>query len=470
MEAILRPPYRNLILLLGASAFILFKIPEISLPYFWDEMAGYMSGVIYMQDHGISLLPSAVPPELSYGHPLLLHFLLACISKVFGTSVEVIHMSMVIFTIVLAYGVYLLTRTITQKETTGIIAYFVFLVQPIVVAQSTQVVLEVFLALHVVYALYFYLKEKYFLSMLFAVMAVLTKETGLVLALALLTDTLFRLLMDKNRASASHKFMLYAVPLLVFSVFLLLTKLSFGWFLNPTNVGKTHLSLQSMLQKTWDYTIEFSFIDQGRWMATLLLVLFIGFKLRANGSNRSFLKSKNSVLVIYVLGFAAFSSVADTLERYFLNLMPFVVILFSIALQYFLSRWPFAGIAAFLLVVSSALLNMNNERFHSDSDLSFKDMVETNQAVMDFVNSGQFIDDSVGFAFPLKLAPVDPRYGYYKQRYFMADTSFSPTVPYRVYCSPGNLDWNFPDSNRYQLLKEFKKGTSKSAVYKIKLK
>ncbi|HEY1047736.1 MAG TPA: glycosyltransferase family 39 protein [Bacteroidia bacterium] len=468
MEAILRPTHRNLILILGASAFILFKIPEIGLPYFWDEMAGYMSGVIYMQDHGISLLPSSVPPELSYGHPLLLHVVLACISKVFGTSVEVMHFSMLIFTIVLAFGVFFLVNTITQKETTGIIAFFLFLIQPIVVAQSTQVVLEVFLAMHVVYALYFYLRGKYFVSMLFAVFAVLTKETGLVLAIALLTDTFYRSFTDKDKVLTTQKFLLFAMPLLVFSAFLLLTKLSFGWFLNPTNVGKTHLSLQSMIQKTWDYTLEFSLIDQGRWMATLILLLFLGFYLKSNGLNKSHLKSKNSVLVIYVLGFAAFSSVADTLVRYFLNLIPFVVILFSIALYYFLNRWPLAGITAFLLVISSAMLNMNNGKIHSDSDMSFKDMVKTNQAVMDFVNSGRFVDDSIGFAFPLKLAPADTRYGYYTQRYFNADTSFSSTVPYRVYCSPGNLDWNPPDSNRYQMLNEFKIGTSKSAIYKLK--
>lgn len=84
---------RLLLIILMFALFMAFKWQDIALPYFWDEMAGYMSGVLYMQDYGISILPTAVPPDLSYGHPLLMHATMACIAEVFGNTPTVMHLT-----------------------------------------------------------------------------------------------------------------------------------------------------------------------------------------------------------------------------------------------------------------------------------------------------------------------------------------------------------------------------------------
>jgi len=44
--------------------FTVSKIPVLSLPFFWDELAVYGAAGLYMHDHTLSLLPASMPPEL----------------------------------------------------------------------------------------------------------------------------------------------------------------------------------------------------------------------------------------------------------------------------------------------------------------------------------------------------------------------------------------------------------------------
>lgn len=432
----------SMVILLGMSAFVMLKIPDLSLPYFWDEMAGYMSCVIQMWDHGISVLPSAVPAELSYGHPLLMHTCLALAGKVFGMEPVVMHAMVLFFTLMLSLGVYLLAKELSHGDTTtGLLAFFVFLVQPIVFAQSTQVVLEVFLAMHVVYAIYFHLRKNYLLSMLFTVFAVLTKETGLVLVIAMLCEAVYRLLIKDQINEQKSKLLFYLVPVLVFVTYLQVTKEAFGWYLNPVNVGKSKLNLGSMLQKIWDYPLEFSFKDQGRWAYTLLFVLALFLPGSAIRKFRFNIRSRVVLILIYVFGFVLFSSVADTLLRYFLNLIPWVAVWFAMAYAPAFKHNPLLLSALLLVCAFISYQNLNPGDKNRDTDMSYVDMVRTNQAVIEHLNNGEFEEDTVGFVFPLNWAVVDPRFGYYEQLRFVPDTSFKAISGYKVFCKPGNMDW-----------------------------
>ncbi len=457
---------RLLLIILMFALFVAFKWQDIALPYFWDEMAGYMSGVVYMQDHGISILPSAVPPDLSYGHPLLMHATMACIAEVFGNTPTVMHLTILGFTFLLALGTYFLALQLNAKPLVALMAYVIFLFQPITVAQSTQVLLEVFLAMHTVYALLFYFKKQYALSAFFTLCAVMTKETGLVLAIAMMVVVFFEFLRDKDLKDFVYKFLVFDISFLVFAGFLLLQKAAYGWYLNPTNVGKSKLELESMVQKFWDYPIQFSFVDQGRLTFTFVVVAFLVAYFRRPNFSFNEYKSSRILLPVFVLGFSVFSVIADAHERYFLSLMPLVSILFAFSI-YGISRQNLKFIPLILILcLNSNVLNMDNGQRYRDADLSYRDMVFTNRAIFDYVNSGQFKDDTISWAFPLKLAPVDRRYGYFDTLKFIPDTTFRADALYKVYCTPGNIDWNAPDTNDYQLIQSFKSSYSESALYK----
>ena len=56
---------------------IIFKSQVIALPYFGDEAFPYSIAVRTLLKSDLSLMPTAIPPELSRGHPLVFHFLAA---------------------------------------------------------------------------------------------------------------------------------------------------------------------------------------------------------------------------------------------------------------------------------------------------------------------------------------------------------------------------------------------------------
>lgn len=457
---------RAIFMVLCFVLFTFFKWQDIGLPYFWDEMAGYMSGVVYMQDHGISILPTAVPPDLSYGHPLLMHATMACVAELFGNTPTVMHLTTLGFTFLLAFGTYLLVVNLSSNYLIGLLAFVILLFQPIVIAQSTQVLLEVFLAMHTVYALLFYFRKQFVLSAFFTLCAVMTKETGLVLAIAMMVVLVIDFLKDKDIKAFAYKFLLFDIPFLVFAGFLMLQKSAYGWYLNPTNVGKSKLELESMVQKFWDYPIQFSFVDQGRLTYTLVLLIAVVAGVRMKDIIGGEYRSSRILLPIFIAGFSVFSVIADAHERYFLSLIPLVSAAFAWAV-YSISKNHLKLLPLILILcLNSNVLNLNNGYRYRDADLSYRDMVRTNQAIFNYVNSGQFAGDTISWAFPLKLAPIDKRYGYFDTLKFIPDTTFRADAPYKVYCTPGNIDWNAPDSAQYYQLQSYQSAYSSSYLYK----
>lgn len=459
----LRKDMFKILSILCLLIFSAFKYQDLFLPYFWDEMAAYSNAVLYMMDHNISLLPSSVPPEISFGHPLLLPFLLAIVNELFGYSIPLMHACILLISLLLAYGTYLLAYLLSKSNAIAFISMVILLFQPVYYAQSTLVLLEVFLTFNIVYALLFYLKGKYLLASIFASMAVLTKETGLVIAIALLVFPLFDFVINKNKEKLGFKIALAMIPIAVFAAFLLAQKSAYGWYLNPYNLNATKLTFDSILQKTWDYSIEFSFIDQGRYVLTALLLLstlFFFKKIKWNFKDKSSL-----LLLVFCFGFVLFSSIAHCLERYFIVLMPVVSILFATAIYRFEKINKFLPYLILIGVFVIQLNYMKNDKKFTDVNLSFKDHIKSNQLLFNYINSGKYSNDTFSFSFPLKQASIDARVGYVKQFKFYSDIYFIDSYKYQIYCQPGNYDSFKPDTSRYDFYKEFKSGSSRSMIY-----
>ncbi len=445
-----------------------YKYEDLFLPYYWDEMAGYMSGIIYMCDNGISLMPSAVPASMSYGHPLLLHVVMASVMKIFGSSPLVMHLSTLVFTFLLSFGTYLLVMALSEDKLNALFAFVIVLAQPVVLALSAQVLLETFLAMHTVFAILFYIRRQYVLSVLFCVFGILTKETGLVLAIALFVHTLLGIISGTDKEQKLKRIFLFSIPFAVFGVFLLLTKWSFGWYLNPVNVGKSKLEAGSMLQKIWDYPLEFTFINQGRYVYSLILFVAVILYLFARRSNQYRGNMNDVLMIIFSFGFILFSSIADSLERYFLILIPIASWIFALAIRSFgkyHKSLPYVLLAAGML---SNFSQLESRHRYTETDMGYRHTIRCNKALFDFINSGEFANDSIAFAFPFQYAAADPRFGYYQIRRFYADTSFRESTVYKVYTRPGNMDWNPPDTFKYVKIKEFTSAYAGSFLFKKK--
>src|ERR1019366_6497143 len=134
-----------------------------------------------------------VPAVISRGHPLLFTFLNACAIKVFGEHVFVLHYFSLFISTMLILMVYLKT-TKYFGQLTGIISVAILILQPLFLAQSAMVLPEIALAFFVFLSLTSYFEENFILFMLFATLAILTKESAVVVPVAVLAYSIFQLI------------------------------------------------------------------------------------------------------------------------------------------------------------------------------------------------------------------------------------------------------------------------------------
>lgn len=171
------------VLLLVAFAFILFKLPYLSLPYYWDEAWVYAPAVKAMHENGISLLPWAIPPELSRGHPLLFHVLGALWMRAFGDTFTAMHSLPLCISILLILASYWLGARL-GGEWMGASAALLVASNEMLLAQSGLLLPEVTLALLMTLAVIAYLARFPWLYLITCTLALWTKETALVLVIA----------------------------------------------------------------------------------------------------------------------------------------------------------------------------------------------------------------------------------------------------------------------------------------------
>jgi 4-amino-4-deoxy-L-arabinose transferase-like glycosyltransferase len=181
-----------------ATALLLIAVivcvwPFLSLPYYWDESWVYGKGVRIMCMEGPGMLPTAVPVDISRGHPLLFYFLGGLWLKVSGNTIFSSHLFALTISVILVFGVYKLCADFLSKRHAFFVAALLML-QPIFLGQSCLVLPEMMLAMWTVFSLWAFYSGKKLLYILFGAFMLLTKESGLVCILAIgLNELLFDL-------------------------------------------------------------------------------------------------------------------------------------------------------------------------------------------------------------------------------------------------------------------------------------
>ncbi|MBC8048286.1 MAG: glycosyltransferase family 39 protein, partial [Fimbriimonadaceae bacterium] len=226
------------ILALVLIIFILFKIDAITLPYFWDELGVYSRAALHLHDHGLSLLPKDLPPELSRGHPMLFSFIYGLSFTLFGDTILTGHITTLFISIVFIIALYLIFKDQFQNKYFALAAASIVLIQPIFVAQSVMVLPEVMLALFMILSLYFFSKQKYILYMLFSSAAILVKETAIIIPIVVFTANAIILFARENSLKEIFKLKYFSafIPLAVFGGFLFIQKQQNGWYFFPYHI------------------------------------------------------------------------------------------------------------------------------------------------------------------------------------------------------------------------------------------
>jgi 4-amino-4-deoxy-L-arabinose transferase-like glycosyltransferase len=173
----MRFPLKALLAFVATFAvLILLHLPLLRLPYFWDEAGYYIPSALDFY-RSWSLTPHTTLPE---GHPPLVMIYLGLAWRLFGYSAWVARAAMTLISTATVASLYVLARRIANPEIAAWSALLLAL-SPLFFAQSTLAHLDLAAALFTTLAVLFLLANQFWLYALAASLAVLSKETSVVL-------------------------------------------------------------------------------------------------------------------------------------------------------------------------------------------------------------------------------------------------------------------------------------------------
>jgi hypothetical protein len=157
-------------------ALLLLHAPLLRLPYFWDEVGYYIPAAVDFYRWWL-LIPKTTQPV---GHPPLVMIYLGLAWHLFGYSAWAARAAMTLVAAATVTALYVLGRRIASREIAAWSALLLAL-SPLFFAQSTLAHLDLTAALFTTLAVLFLLGGQLWLFALAASLAVLSKETSVVL-------------------------------------------------------------------------------------------------------------------------------------------------------------------------------------------------------------------------------------------------------------------------------------------------
>ncbi len=213
--------------------FVACRIPYLHYAYYWDESWPYAVAIKQMYHHGISLMPGAIDPELSRGHPLFFHAIAAMWMGLFGSSHIAMHSFALLITVLFLALIYETGLRLFDQRM-AILAVLLVATQEVFFVQSAMVLFEMLVAFLSFLSLVFYVKEKYILTALCLCMLFYTKESGLIMGFILGIDAVLTMFNDRiPPKQRGYKILSVALPCLSIGVFFLIQKHLLGWYVFP---------------------------------------------------------------------------------------------------------------------------------------------------------------------------------------------------------------------------------------------
>jgi hypothetical protein len=242
MAGFLKPRW---VLFLVLIVFIACKVPHLFYPYYWDESWPYALAIHKMYLHGISLMPTAVDPELSRGHPLFFHAIAAIWRHIFGASHLAMHSFALFISVWFLIAIYEAGLSLFNQRV-ALLALLLVSTLMVFFIQSSFVLFDVLIAFLCFLSLVFYVKDKFFLTALCLTAVFYTKESGLIIGFVLGWDAL-TCLFNKNIDWKTRVFRIVsvAVPCILIGIFFLLQKHIRGWYIFPL--------YNSLIELNWDH-------------------------------------------------------------------------------------------------------------------------------------------------------------------------------------------------------------------------
>lgn len=444
--------------------FIICKFSELSVPYFWDELGVYARAALYLNDHQPGLLPSALPPELSRGHPLLFSFIFGTSFKLFGDGIFTGHITSLIISVIFLICIYLITEKYFNALA-GIYAVVFLAIQPVFYAQSVMVLPEILLALFCLMSIYYWLEKKYFLFSIFSVCAILTKETAVIIPLVIMVGILLNSRLSKQSIKIKPKHLLILAPWIIFGLFLLIQKQQNGWYLFPLHENNLNFEPRRFFIFLTDYC-SFIFFEQGRFIVLIVFLLFMILFIK--GKISLSIKPIIIYLLLLIFGGLFFSAINFYMDRYTLFIIAALAIL---AGQMFAQLEKYNLLFRMILIpVLVAPFIFVNPDFDYDVSMNYKKYAELQTNAVEYAVENLHAGDSLFANFPVIYCFRDSRFGYCdttKIEFEIVRKSEIASAGYFMLADPGAFDHPMPPPAELVEVKRFQNEIANVKLLKL---
>ena len=435
------------------------------LPYYWDELGVYAPAANALYEHGLSLMPGALDPEFSRGHPLLFAFLGASMFKLFGSSVFTAHAFAFSISLLLLWAVYYKASRY-YSYTIGLIAAVLIAVQPFFIGLSTLLLPEILLALFAWLALTSFHENKYGMAGLYSTLAVFTKESGILLPIAFIGYLLLQqiLFWKESKGKWNIRLLWLFTPFLFFGLFLVVQKIQNGWYFFPYHVSTVSLEWPTVQEHFGDF-FNFLIRNQKRnWWKWIMIAGLVAAIVKGAFTKNSLRNSFLLLLGVFIAGNLCASSLAFYMSRYVFLLLPPLALIVSISL-YTVTRSIALRAAVVVLLSAAALSTLDTDKFNYEEDIAYRKSVYTLVNAFNYLQQQQQPQDTIAGPFPAYFVLATPNNGYppvkYKQ---VVPRDGRPGTSYIVESDPGA--W-IEDKQNLEIVKEFRNGYARTTIYKI---
>jgi 4-amino-4-deoxy-L-arabinose transferase-like glycosyltransferase len=454
-------------------ALLLFKVPQLSLPCFWDEAWSYLPAILKMAETGPTLIPDPQYTELFRGHPLFFYAIASLWIKLFGHSFVAMRLFPLVVSMLLLMVLFRFAKKNFGRKT-AMIAVTFLLIQSLFLAQSSMILPEMLLALFSLLALDAFLSGNKGLFILWATLLVFTKETGIVLVLTCLLVRFYayeKVSEERNDAGFLRSEWPYYLPLVFIAMFFLAQRVIIGWFFFPEHIGLIKFSATEVLDRLKGYS-SFLFIGYGRNLLTFgalaALVYAVIRKIRIERAEYNVV----AVLLLFMSLYILFLSVNFYSPRYLLSIVPVFILISVFIIIRVTEKFPVAGYAVLLLLLANNLWFTFSYRRDADHNLGFADATEVHREMVRYLDSQKWQSRHIATHFLMSYYLTHPDAGYIPKgrEFFHVATGISDSTSVAIISST-EYTKKFMESIKQRnpvLVRRFEKRGSWSEVYMIK--
>ncbi len=380
------------------------------VPFFWDAISKARRAT-WFYEHNFSQL--ILPTEINSGHPPLWPLMLAFFWKLFGRTLFVSHILLLIVNMGVLYQLLLLIESWVPKKYIIATTFLVFL-EPTFLAQTTSMNNDMLLLFFTLLAINSIERKRYFFLGLATLGMLFTNLRGMASfgAISLISFVLWWQ-QGKDRKMLMRIFVTYSLAFLIFFAFIIYHFQELGWAVfTPSKNWSSQREIASLKSIFKNIAIiVFNFSIYGRIVLFLLLSILMGI---IYFDKQKQLNELNRKIIGYFLGFtllcsAMFIPFTNPIgARYFM--LPYIlsVILFSrLLIEYFpkLLKLGFYIIAAVFITGHFWIFPITLSQ-PWDASLAYLNSFPVQRKMEKYIQQNKIPQNEIGTRISLNLEPL----------------------------------------------------------------